>query len=126
MLVVTVEPFNKGPSEKGTTSLQRTLPISPKVYMQYILNLTASPTRDKMAGPKVSLSQGFHCTSSSLFVCLFIAQETDSLNLNQLNDCCIMSLGCILLLILKQHIIYSYNLSDKLVTMIILCITNIV
>ncbi len=25
-----------GPSEKGTTSLQGTLPISPKVYMQYI------------------------------------------------------------------------------------------
>ncbi len=27
---------NKEPSEKGTTSLQRTLPISPRVYMQYI------------------------------------------------------------------------------------------
>ncbi len=28
--------YNKGPSEKGTTSLQGALPISPKEYMQYI------------------------------------------------------------------------------------------
>ncbi len=29
---------NKGPSEKGTTSIQRTFQISPKAYLQYIFN----------------------------------------------------------------------------------------
>ncbi len=54
----------KGPSEKGTTSLQRTLPISPK----YICNIfskkrTASlQLRDRMAGSKVSLARRFQYT----------------------------------------------------------------
>ncbi len=50
---------DKGPSEKGTTSLQRTLLIFPKVYVQYVFNfqnMDNLPTRDKMAGPKVSFS----------------------------------------------------------------------
>ncbi len=55
---------NTGPSKKGATSLQRTLPISPRVYKAIHFKLRKEdhfPTRDKMAGPKVSLTWRFHC-----------------------------------------------------------------
>ncbi len=46
---------NKGPSKKGTISLQRTLPISPKDFN--FRKEDSLPTRDKMAGPKVSFTR---------------------------------------------------------------------
>ncbi len=63
---------NKGPSEKGTTYLQRhfhsNIPncvhVHVHVYMQYIFNFQKEdnlPTRNKMAGPKVSFAWRFHC-----------------------------------------------------------------
>ncbi len=61
---------DKGLFEKGTTSLQRTLSISQMVYfcmeLIHIFNFwkqNSLPTRDKMAGPKVSITQRFHCTT---------------------------------------------------------------
>ncbi len=59
---------DEGLSEKGTTSLQRTLSKSPTVYFCMKLmhfdfwkedNLSI---RNKMAGPKASFTQRFHCT----------------------------------------------------------------
>ncbi len=52
---------NKGPSEKGTTSQQRTLPMSLKVYMQYISTSekrTASLQGTKCLVPKCPLARG--------------------------------------------------------------------
>ncbi len=54
----------KGPSEKGTTSLQRTLFWTPfplaVVYLRVKDNLSIE---DKMADPKVSFIRRFHCSS---------------------------------------------------------------
>ena len=61
---------NKGPSEKGTTSLQRTLPISPKVYIQYISTSekrTASLQGTKWLVPKCPLFGG---STVWLYVCV--------------------------------------------------------
>ena len=74
------ETSNKGPSEKGTTSLQGTLPISPEVYMQYISTSEkriASFTRDKMTGLKVFFTRGFNVhvllfVSCQMWTVLFI------------------------------------------------------
>ncbi len=44
-----------------------------------------------------------------------IAQESSSCDIHQLNECSILSLGCVLLLLLKQYLKQSYNLSDKYV-----------
>ncbi len=67
----TVEPLIK----KGTTSLQRTLPIFPKAYIQYISTSgkeNSFPTRDKMSGPKVSFTQRSTVHLENLFrsICL--------------------------------------------------------
>ena len=83
---------NKGPSEKGTTSLQATLPIYPKVYMQYVLTSekrTASlvPTRDKMACPKVSFTQRFHCIPmSNIIIVNIIIDTTDNVVERTINE----------------------------------------
>ena len=61
---------NKGPSMKGTTSLQGALPISPK-WRVYAIHFNwkedSLPTRDKMTGPKLSFTRKFHCTVYSSY-----------------------------------------------------------
>ena len=61
---------DKGPSKKGTASLQGTPFMSSKVNFPIVLihfkppredNL---PTKDKMTGPKVSFIQRLHCSLS--------------------------------------------------------------
>ncbi len=56
----------KGPSKKATTSLQRTLSISPTLYRVNTFSTSEKRTRDKTASPKVSFSQRFHCSLFNL------------------------------------------------------------
>ena len=64
--VCTVQLLIKDPPRKGQPLYKGhfKFQISPKVYMQYMSTSekrTAFPTRDKLAGPKVSFTQRFHC-----------------------------------------------------------------
>ena len=55
---------DKGPSEIGTTSLQRTLVAAPCKYFSvlfYLRDRDNLSTRDKTISPKVSLVRRFHC-----------------------------------------------------------------
>ena len=53
---------HKGPSEMGTTSLQRTLASTPYFSVLFdIRDRDNLSTRDKIVGPIVSLVQRFHC-----------------------------------------------------------------
>ncbi len=78
---------NEGHSgQERAISLLRTLPVSPKAYMQYIFNFRKEdsfPTRDKMVGPKASFTQRFHCNYSGsyqLFSSFIILEKLTKLN----------------------------------------------
>ena len=58
-LYITVELPNKGPSEIGTTSLQRTLLQHHAIL--YLRDRDDLSTRNKIISPKVSLVGRFHC-----------------------------------------------------------------
>ena len=64
---------NKGPSEIGTTSLQRTLVAAPCSYFSvlfYLRDRDNLSTRDKTISPKVSLVRRFHCIC--VCMCAFV------------------------------------------------------
>ena len=59
-----------------------------------------------------SCLSGYFC-SFALAVCVRVVLAQQNYNLQQLNECCRSCQGCVLLLVLKQHLKKCYGLTDK-------------
>ncbi len=88
----------KGPFEKGTTSLQRTLPISPKVYMQYVFSTSEKRTASLLVQKVSFILERFHCIifSNSVYSYCPLLQKGPGYHLDLMIVACLVGLFSIL------------------------------